>query len=70
MNEPAGKTKDQGPSIVPATLEDLLAIPEEERRHELIEGTIYPTIFHKGPLLALEINSTILQHVGRENHDS
>ncbi|WP_165374629.1 MULTISPECIES: Uma2 family endonuclease [Sorangium] len=24
----------------PATLEDLLAIPEEERRHELIEGSI------------------------------
>jgi Uma2 family endonuclease len=25
----------------PATLEDLLAIPEEKRRHELIEGTIF-----------------------------
>jgi Uma2 family endonuclease len=28
------------PILGPATLEDLLAIPEEQRRHELIEGAI------------------------------
>lgn len=39
MNAPARKAKE--PQVL-ATLEDLLAIPEEERRHELIEGTIYP----------------------------
>jgi len=43
MNEPARKIKSPSPPVVLATLEDLLAIPEEERRHELIEGTIYPT---------------------------
>lgn len=43
MNEPARKIKNQSPPVVLATLEDLLAIPEEERRHELIEGTILPT---------------------------
>ncbi len=49
MNAPARKStnpppsKEQQPSKpVLATLEDLLAIPEGERRHELIEGTIYP----------------------------
>lgn len=30
----------RAPLVAPATLEDLLAIPEEKRRHELIEGTI------------------------------
>lgn len=43
MNEPVRKIKRQAPPSVPATLEDLLAIPEEERQHELIDGTIYPT---------------------------
>lgn len=46
MNLPARKiSKEQAkevPQVVPATLEDLFAIPEAERRHELIEGTIYP----------------------------
>ena len=30
----------RAPIFTPATLEDLLAIPEEKRRHELIEGAI------------------------------
>ena len=32
---------DRAPPSAPATLEDLLAIPEDKRRHELIEGTIF-----------------------------
>src|SRR5215468_9655061 len=35
MSYAAGKLPDKS-----ATLEDLLAIPEEERRHELIEGAL------------------------------
>ena len=31
---------DRAPPSAPATLEDLLAIPEEKRHHELIEGAI------------------------------
>ncbi|MDC3959341.1 Uma2 family endonuclease [Polyangium jinanense] len=37
MNVPARKAP---PAPPPATLEDLYAIPEEKRRHELIEGSI------------------------------
>jgi Uma2 family endonuclease len=45
MNVPARKIKARihDPQVVLKTLEDLFAIPEEEQRHELIEGTIYPT---------------------------
>ncbi|MDC0741511.1 Uma2 family endonuclease [Polyangium mundeleinium] len=38
MNVPARKAP---PAVPLATLEDLYAIPEEKRRHELIEGVIY-----------------------------
>ncbi|MDI3287893.1 Uma2 family endonuclease [Polyangium sp. 15x6] len=38
MNVPARKAP---PAAPPATLEDLYAIPEEKRRHELIEGVIH-----------------------------
>lgn len=40
MNVPARKPKE--PQVARATLDDLLAIPEEERRHELIEGMLCP----------------------------
>jgi len=38
MNDPAYKIETTAPA--PDTLEDLLAIPEDVRRHELIEGSI------------------------------
>jgi Uma2 family endonuclease len=43
MNVPARKIKQRtpDPQVVLKTLDDLFAIPEEERRHELIEGMIY-----------------------------
>jgi len=37
MGDPARKVK---PPAKPATLEDLLAIPEDERRHEIIDGEL------------------------------
>ncbi len=44
MNSPARKIKSTIPQPPPATLEDFLAIPEEERRnYELIEGMLVPT---------------------------
>ena len=43
MNALARKLEFQASQPSPATLEDLLAIPEEIRRHELIDGAIYPT---------------------------
>ncbi|MRG96072.1 Uma2 family endonuclease [Polyangium spumosum] len=39
MGDPARKIK---PPVKPATLEDLLAIPAEERRHEIIDGELVP----------------------------
>lgn len=45
MSAPARKTQPppRSSGVGSATLEELLAIPEEERRHELIQGTIVPT---------------------------
>jgi Uma2 family endonuclease len=32
----------ESPTIRKATLEDLLALPEEDRNHEIIDGVLYP----------------------------
>jgi len=32
----------ENPTVRKATLEDLLAIPEEDRHHEIIDGVLYP----------------------------
>jgi len=45
MNAPARKVNPRmnDMQVVLKTLDDLFAIPEEERHHELIDGAIYPT---------------------------
>jgi Uma2 family endonuclease len=45
MNAPVRKVKQRSndADVVLKTLDDLFAIPEAERRHELIEGAIVPT---------------------------
>ncbi|MDC0748113.1 Uma2 family endonuclease [Polyangium mundeleinium] len=60
MGSPARKSK-------PATIEDLLAIPEEERRHEIIDGELVqkaqPSFTHAVSLVAL--GGAIREQYGR-----
>ncbi|MDI1474947.1 Uma2 family endonuclease [Polyangium sp. y55x31] len=54
MGDPARRIK---PPERPATVEDLLAIPEEERRHEIIDGELVekaaPSFDHGSSILGL-----------------